>query len=85
MKLMVEQLMEAYMQVEQEFQHGQHDKCVGRLFTTMKSKDDYDSMVQIIFSHSKLEFKNKLIVKLIVSFGFSLFIRVFLAVHLSCS
>ncbi|XP_058834759.1 acetyl-CoA carboxylase isoform X2 [Topomyia yanbarensis] len=63
MKAAVHELLRQYYAVECQFQHGHYDKCVGAIRD--KHKDNMDTVVSTIFSHSQVAKKNLLVTLLI--------------------
>lgn len=59
----VQDLLRQYLNVEQNFQEGQYDKCVSLL--REKFKDEMNKVVEYIFSHISVMKKNQLVIKLI--------------------
>ena len=49
MKTVVQDLLKNYLNVEEQFQHGQYDKCVALLRD--QNKDSMDEVRASIFSH----------------------------------
>lgn len=65
-KLVVQDLINKYLEVEKLFQHGSYDKCVSLL--RQSHKDNMAAVTKAIFSHSQVAKKNQLIVALIDHF-----------------
>ncbi|KAL9876922.1 acetyl-CoA carboxylase isoform 1-T1 [Glossina fuscipes fuscipes] len=63
MKAAVHELLRQYYDVESQFQHGHYDKCVGLI--RERNKDDMQTVVNTIFSHSQVAKKNLLVTLLI--------------------
>lgn len=63
MKAAVHELLRQYYDVESQFQHGHYDKCVAMIRD--KHKDDMQTVVNTIFSHSQVSKKNLLVTLLI--------------------
>ncbi|CAD7077022.1 unnamed protein product [Hermetia illucens] len=63
MKAAVHELLRQYYDVESLFQHGHYDKCVAAIRD--KYKDDMQTVVGTIFSHSQVAKKNLLVTLLI--------------------
>ncbi|XP_064627568.1 acetyl-CoA carboxylase-like isoform X4 [Lineus longissimus] len=63
MKTVVQEFLKVYMKVETQFQNGHYDKCVAAL--RLKHKEDMQSVVSSIFSHSRVHCKNALVIMLI--------------------
>ncbi|XP_053683269.1 acetyl-CoA carboxylase isoform X3 [Sabethes cyaneus] len=63
MKAAVHELLRQYYAVESLFQHGHYDKCVASI--REKHKDNMDTVVGTIFSHSQVAKKNLLVTLLI--------------------
>ncbi|XP_065368602.1 acetyl-CoA carboxylase isoform X2 [Calliphora vicina] len=63
MKAAVHELLRQYYDVECQFQHGHYDKCVG--LVRERNKDDMQTVVNTIFSHSQVAKKNLLVTLLI--------------------
>ncbi|KAM7345539.1 acetyl-CoA carboxylase isoform 1-T1 [Cochliomyia hominivorax] len=63
MKAAVHELLRQYYEVECQFQHGHYDKCVGLI--RERNKDDMQTVVNTIFSHSQVAKKNLLVTLLI--------------------
>lgn len=63
MKAAVHELLRQYYAVECQFQYGHYDKCVAAL--REKHKDDMETVVGTIFSHSQVAKKNLLVTLLI--------------------
>ncbi|XP_063969750.1 acetyl-CoA carboxylase-like isoform X1 [Lytechinus pictus] len=63
MKAIIQELLRHYLDVEKRFQHGPYDKCVFALRDEFKG--DMSTVFNIIYSHSQIQNKNKLVVGLI--------------------
>ncbi|XP_072165037.1 acetyl-CoA carboxylase-like [Diadema setosum] len=63
MKSIIQELLQRYLEVERRFQQGPYDKCIVALRDEFKG--DMTSVFNIIFSHCKVQSKNKLVVGLI--------------------
>nr|NP_610342.1 Acetyl-CoA carboxylase, isoform A [Drosophila melanogaster]AAF59155.2 Acetyl-CoA carboxylase, isoform A [Drosophila melanogaster] len=63
MKAAVHELLRQYYDVESQFQYGHYDKCVG--LVREHNKDDMQTVVNTIFSHSQVAKKNLLVTLLI--------------------
>lgn len=59
----VSALLDRYLQVEKQFQHGSYDKTIARM--RLEHKDDMEMVVNTVFAHTQYKKRNIVITKLL--------------------